>query len=103
MPAQGLNGPMAPKFQYQRLGNLVVAFQSELPATDAEWACYVELYRRIWQTYDSVRILVHSAGGSPTNQQQRQVNELVPGMAVRVAVVALVSSVAQVVRRLTII
>jgi hypothetical protein len=94
---------MTPTLLYQKLGNLVLAVQSEHAPSDEDWAGYVNLYRRGWHRYDQVRILVLSAGGSPSNVQQRQVNELVPGMVTRVAVVSLASSVAQVVSRLIIV
>jgi hypothetical protein len=94
---------MTPSLLYQRHGNLVLIVQTERPPADEDWAGYVNLYRRGWHRYNQCRILVLSAGGSPTNLQQRQVNELVPGIAVRVAVVALAPSVAQIVRRLIIV
>ena len=94
---------MPPTLLYQKLGNLVVAVQSALPPSDEDWAGYVDLYRRIWHSHHAVRILVVSAGGAPSNLQQRQVDELVPGMTVRIAVVALATPSAQVVRRLIIV
>lgn len=94
---------MTPTFRYQRHGNLVLVVQSAQAPSAADWAGYLDLYRRGWHRYHECRILVLSAGGSPSNVQQRQVTELVPGLAVRVAVVALADSVGPVVRRLLII
>jgi hypothetical protein len=94
---------MAPTLLYQKFGNLVLAVQGSLPPSDEDWAGYVDLYRRGWHRHRSIRILVVSAGGSPSNLQQRQVNELVPGLALKVAVVALAAPLEQVVRRLIVV
>ncbi|MFO0683225.1 MAG: hypothetical protein U0234_14305 [Sandaracinus sp.] len=66
---------------FDRIGSCFVLVQGERDATDEEWSRWVDFVVRGGNDLQrDIRVLVISAGGSPTPKQRARIHEVMPRM-----------------------
>jgi hypothetical protein len=68
------------------IDRLIVVVHGETEPTDAEWSAYLQVVEA--QGVVSTKVLISSAGGSPTRAQRAALHRLIDGRSVPVAVVS---------------
>lgn len=69
------------RLAFDRLGACFVLVQGERDATDEEWSRWVDFVVRGGNDLErNIRVLVVSAGGSPTPKQRARIHEVMPKM-----------------------
>lgn len=64
---------------FDRFHNCFVLIQNQRAATDAEWGAWIEFVTKgAPKAANALRVLVFSAGGSPTAKQRALIHELMP-------------------------
>lgn len=79
-------GPMSRNQIVRKVGSLLFVVETELPPSDGEWTEFLDLLRK--SELAKTKILVVTAGGTPSPVQRKQLADALGGVRFRVAVVS---------------
>ncbi|HSY23587.1 MAG TPA: hypothetical protein VK841_15780 [Polyangiaceae bacterium] len=81
-------GPMSRNQIVRKVGTLIFAVQTEQPPSDYEWNEFLDILRRHKSEMAKLKILVVTAGGSPSPAQRKHLAEALGSARFGVAVVS---------------
>ena len=81
-------GPMSRNQVVRKVGTLIFAVQTEKSPSDHEWAEFLDMLRTHRSEMAKLKILVVTAGGSPSPVQRKQLAEALGGTRFAVAVIS---------------
>ena len=76
-----------PKMLSERVGRLLVLYQSDEPPRDSEWDACLAQVRSFTGDLNDLRVLVLTRGGGPTPHQRKRLAKTIGRAMIRVAVV----------------